>query len=117
MRAKVSPAGQAVAAAPTHHVALAADNVTGIEVGHISARLDDFAHELVPDHQRNWDGLARPIVPFVDVHVGAANAGAMYSNKNVVDPDAGLLHVLQPQTGLVSALDQCLHCRSSMVAS
>jgi hypothetical protein len=57
------------------------------------------------------DGLARPIVPLVDVHVGAANARAVHADQDVVDADAGLVDVFQPEAGLVFAFDECFHGR------
>ena len=43
VRAQVPPAGQAVAAAAADDVALAADQVAGVEVAHVGADLDDLA--------------------------------------------------------------------------
>ena len=42
-----------------------------------------------PDHQRHGDGLLRPGVPVVDVHVGAADAGPQDLDQHVVDADLG----------------------------
>ena len=76
VRAQMPPAGQAVAAAAADDVPLAADDVAGREVVDVGADLDDLADELVADHHRHRDRLLRPGVPVVDVHVGAADAGA-----------------------------------------
>ena len=51
--------------------------------------LDDPADEFVPDHQRHGNGLLRPGVPVVDVHVGAADARAQDLDQHVVDADLG----------------------------
>ena len=51
VRAQVAPAGQAIAAAAADHVAFAADDIAGEEIGHVGADLDDLAHEFVADHQ------------------------------------------------------------------
>ena len=73
--AQMPPPGQAVAAAAAHHVALAADDVAGIEVVHVRSDGDDLAHELMADRHGHGNRLLRPLVPLVDVHVGAADAG------------------------------------------
>ena len=43
--------------------------------------------ELVADRHRHGDGLLRPLVPLVDVDVGAADAGAQHLDQHVVDAD------------------------------
>src|ERR1035438_5046176 len=108
-RAQMAAARQAIAAAAADHVPFATDDIAGIEIRHVGADLGDLAHEFVPDHQAHRDGLARPIVPLIDVHVGAANARAMHADQDVVDADAGLLDVFQPEAGLIPALDECFH--------
>ena len=50
--AQVAPPGQAVAAPAADDVALAADEVAGMEVVHVAADLDDLADELVADDER-----------------------------------------------------------------
>ena len=76
VRAEMAAAGQAVAAASADDVAFAADDVAGLKIGDVGADLDDFADEFVADDHRHGDGLLRPLVPLVDVQVGAADAGA-----------------------------------------
>ena len=49
----------------------------GMKVVHVRADLDDLADELMPDDHRHRDRLLRPGVPFVDVQIGAADAGAI----------------------------------------
>jgi hypothetical protein len=56
VRAQVAAAGQAVAAAAADHVAFAADQVAGEEVGHVGAGLDDPADEFVADRHGHGDG-------------------------------------------------------------
>ena len=62
-----------------------------------------------PIDHRHGDRLLRPGVPVVDVHVGAADAGAQHPDQHVVDADLRLRHVLQPQPGLGPALHQRPH--------
>ena len=74
--AQVPAAGQAIAAAAADDVSLAADDLAGVKILDVRADLDDFADELMADDHRHRDGLLRPGVPFVDVQIGAADAGA-----------------------------------------
>ena len=104
-RAQMAAAGQAIAAASADHMPFAADDFAGVEIGDVGADLGDLADEFVADHQAHGDGLLRPIVPLVDMHVGAANACAMHADQNVVDADAGLLDVFQPEAGFIPAFD------------
>ena len=109
VRAQVAPAGQAVAAASADHVAFAADDIAGEKIGDVGADLDDLAHEFMADRQRDGDGLLRPIVPLVNVHVGAADARAMHADQDIVDADAGFPDFFQPEAGLALAFDQRFH--------
>src|SRR5213075_854391 len=73
-RAKMSPAGEAIATPPAHDVPLAAHDLAGEKIGDVRTDLDDLADELVADDHRHGNGLGRPRVPLVDVDVGAADA-------------------------------------------
>src|SRR5262249_49597177 len=81
---QVPGARQAVAAAAADDVPLAADDVAGLEVVHVGAEGDDLADELVADHHGHGDGLPGPVVPLVDVDVGAADAGPVDADEHVV---------------------------------
>src|SRR3954470_17069270 len=81
--------GEAVAAAATRHVALAADDLPGLEVGDVAADLDDLADELVTDDERRLDRPRRPRIPRLDVEIGAADAGLADPDQHVVDPVVG----------------------------
>ena len=73
--AQVAPAGAAVAAVAAGDVAFARDAVADREAAHFAAHVDDAAEVLVADGHGHRDGLLRPGVPVVDVHVGAADRG------------------------------------------
>ena len=109
VRAEVAPPGHAVAAAAADDVALAADEVADGEVAHVRAERDDLADELVPDDHRHGDRLRRPVVPLVDVEVGAADARLVHPDQDVVDPDLGLGDVLEPEPLGRLGLDECAH--------
>ena len=107
--AQVAAAGEAIAAQAADHVAFPADQVAGEEVHHVGPGLDDPADELVTDRHGHGDGLLRPLVPPVDVHVGAANARAQHLDEHVVDADFGDVHFPEPEARLAPALHQCSH--------
>ena len=54
----------------------AGDDFAGVKILDVGADLDDLADEFMPDDERHGDGLLGPGVPFVDVQIGAADAGA-----------------------------------------
>ncbi|SPF34488.1 hypothetical protein SBA4_150005 [Candidatus Sulfopaludibacter sp. SbA4] len=107
--AQVAASRQAVAAAPAHHVPLAADDFAGEEIRHVRTDLHDLADEFVADRHGHRDRLLRPIVPLVNVHIGAADPRPQHLNQHVVDPHRGHVHVFEPQAGLAPALHQRLH--------
>src|SRR6185312_7836669 len=74
MRAEMPPSRQAVPAAAADHMSLAAHDHARMKVVNIRSRFYDLADEFVPDHQRCRDRALCPLVPLVDVQVGAADA-------------------------------------------
>ena len=82
--AEVPAAGQAVAADPADDVALAVDQVALLEALDGGAHLLDDADELVADHHGRLDRLLGPVVPVVDVDVGAADGGLLDPDQDVV---------------------------------
>src|SRR5882762_503621 len=85
------------------------DNLAGAEIGYVGADLDHLTHEFVPDHHGNRDRLPRPFVPFEDVNIGAADAGPLHPDEDIVDADARDIHLFEPQAGFRFALDQRFH--------
>src|SRR6185369_5429488 len=97
--AQVAPAGQAIAATSADHVALAADEFTGEKIFYVGTDFDDFTHELMPNHHRDGDRFLRPLVPFENVNVRAANAGAIHFDHHVIDADLWHWHLIEPEAG------------------
>src|SRR5438105_3236032 len=95
--AEVPASGQAIAASAAHDVTLGADHFTREEILYIGADLSDLADKLVPDDHRRGDGALGPIVPFVNVQVGAANPGAVHMNEDVVDSGLRLGNLFEPE--------------------
>src|SRR5262249_28306562 len=110
--AEMAAAGHAVAAAATNDVALAAHNVARVEVGDVGADRHDLPDELMADDQRHGNGLPGPVVPFVDVQISPADAGALDLDEHIVNADLGLRHVLEPKPGLSLTFNEGLHVTS-----
>ncbi len=107
--AKVPAACHAVSASSAYHVTFAADDLSHSEIRDAGADLDQFANELVADHQGDRDGLAGPVVPIVDVEVGAANARLPYLDQYVVVSKNGFGHFFHPKSCGVFTFYQSLH--------
>jgi hypothetical protein len=80
--AQLTATGQAVPALSAHDVTLGSDDLAGIDGRHSVAQLHDLADELVADDQGWFDGVLRPLVPALDVEVGAADAGAQDADQD-----------------------------------
>jgi hypothetical protein len=76
------------------------------KIGDVGTNFDDFANELMANHHRDGNGLLRPIIPAVDMQIGAADGGAPDTYQDVIDPDRRNRDVLQPQSGLGVLLDE-----------
>ena len=63
---------------------------------HFLTHIHNFPGILVPHHHGHGDGLLRPFVPVVDMHVRAANGGLADLDQNVVVPHFRLGHIGQP---------------------
>ena len=108
------PAGEAIAAAAADDVPLAADHIAGKKVGHIRADFDDLADELMPDDHRHGNRLLGPGVPFVDVQIGAADAGPIDADQHVVDADRRHGHFFEPQARAWPGVSQGLSSAASL---
>src|SRR5579862_3449960 len=107
--AQMAAAGETVAAAATDDVPFAADDVAGMEIGDVGADLYDLADEFMADGHGDGDRLLRPTVPFVNVHVGAADAGASYADQNIINARARGVDIFEPQPRLALAFYYRFH--------
>ena len=73
--AEVAAACETISAATADDVAFAADDFARVKIVDVAADFDNFTDEFVTDGHGNRDGGGGPFVPFVDVQVGAADAG------------------------------------------
>src|ERR1700733_11407423 len=110
--AEMAAAGEAVAAATAGHMAFAGDEVADLEVGDVGADGGDFSDEFMADGHGDGDGLLSPLVPLINVDIGAADACAANADEDVVDAIVGLGYILEPEAALGAGLDECSHCIS-----
>ncbi len=107
--AQVTAARHAVATATADNVALAADQIAGMEVVDVRADSHDFADKFVADSHWYGDGLLRPLVPLINVHIGATDASVVDAYEYVVDADPWLGDVLEPEAFDCFAFDKRFH--------
>src|SRR5206468_1858366 len=107
--AQVPFAGAAVAAMAAGDVSLDRDALTFVKADHLAADVGDLADELVADGHRHRDVALRPLVPVVNMDVGAADGRAPHRDEEVVVPDLGPRHFLEPDARLALGLDERAH--------
>ena len=73
--AEMPAAGAAVAAMAADDMAFARDALADLVFGDGRAEIGDRADEFMAGDHRHRHGLLRPLVPIVDMHVGAADRG------------------------------------------
>ena len=90
VRADVRVARAAEQATSVDDVSFGRDAVAFLHVGDEASDLHDIAGEFVSDDERRLATALRPRVPVVDVHVGAADAGAPHTDQDFVVSDPRL---------------------------
>ena len=88
---------------------LAAHDLTRKEVFYIGTDLDNFPDELVPDNHWHRNSPLSPRVPFVNVQIGATNAGLENPDEHIVDAHRRLRNILQPKPRLGFRFDERFH--------
>ena len=91
-------AAAAVAAVSAGNVTLSGDAVADFVVLHAASHLDDFSNVLVAYGHRGLDGVLRPLVPVVDVQVGAADGYLPYFDQYVINAYFRHRDVFHPDT-------------------
>src|ERR1019366_4888907 len=104
----------AVPAAAAHYVALTADQFSYPEVRHIRTDRHDLAHKFVADDQRHRNGRLGPLIPFVNMQVGATDSSQKNADFDVVDANLGFGNVFQPKTNTPLTFHQSFHFFSLM---
>src|SRR3954453_15215011 len=73
VRTKMPPPRKAISAVSTGDVSLADDEVAARKALHVIPDSINNTGKLVPDRHRHWNGILRPLIPVVDVHVSPAD--------------------------------------------
>jgi hypothetical protein len=73
-----------VATMTTGDMSLTGNTVAHLDVAYTRANLGYYAYILVTDGHRSLDGLLAPLVPLVDVQVGAADGGLLDLDEYIV---------------------------------
>jgi len=76
-----------------------------VDVSNQLAHACDVTRELVADGEGRAATVLRPLVPVVDVHVGAAHAGATHANQHFVVADLGDGNVAHRESGTCDCFD------------
>jgi hypothetical protein len=111
----VRVSGAAEQAAPVDDVSFRRDAIAFAHVRHERADACDVARELVPDGERRTAPILRPLVPVVDVHVGAADTGATHANQYFIVADLWDRDVAHGETRTCSGFDERSHAMNSGV--
>ena len=90
-------------------MALAADPLADVEAGDAGAQLRDLAHILMADDLGRLDVLLRPLVPLVDVDVGAADCRLVNFDEHLTGAGPRNRHPPQLQSLRRSRLDDGIH--------
>src|SRR5690606_11882398 len=109
VRAQVRAAAAAVAAMAADDVALGRNALAEPVAGYARAQFLDPADELVTDHQARTDRALAPLVPQVDVQVGAADGGLLDLDQHLVGARLRNRYLFHPDAPGGFALDQRLH--------
>ncbi len=107
--AQVTPSGKAIAATSAYHMPFSTDEIAGMKIRNIRSDFDNLSAKFMPDDQRHMNGGSRPVVPVVDVQVGAAYSRREDANLDVVDSGLRLGNIFEPQTLRVAALNEGFH--------
>ena len=98
-----------VAAMTAGDMAFTRHAIAWLEARDLTADFHDLAAVFVTYRHRDGDGALGPAVPVVDVHVGAADRGALHANQNVVVADGRSRDVLQFDAGSSVRFDEGVH--------
>src|SRR5207245_9767438 len=89
--AQVTPPGTAIAAEAAGDLPFSRDAVADVEAAHFLTHLDDLTDVFVTDLHRHRNRLRRPIIPFPNVDIGAADRGLANADQDTVMAHFGFL--------------------------
>jgi hypothetical protein len=107
VRADMGVAGAAQQAAAIDYVPLGCYAVAFTHVFHKTPHLHDVSCEFVSYSERRLAPASRPVVPLVDMNVGAAHSGTPYTNENFILADLRTRHITQFESRTCSNFYEC----------
>ena len=90
--------GTAIATVPTGDMPLARDAIADAKTANLLANSDHFTHILMTNHHRYRDRLLRPIIPIIDMHIGATDRCLTDLDHDVVMPQLRQWDIGHPDT-------------------
>ncbi len=109
VRTQMLAASAAVAAMAADDVAFGGNAVADLVASHAGADLDNAADELMADGEAGLDRALAPLVPLVDVQVGAADGCLLHLDQHFVRAHHRQRHLFHPDALFGLALDQGFH--------
>src|SRR5215831_11358745 len=103
------PAGAAVAAVSASDVTFARDAIADGKSAHLASDLDHGSAILMTDRHGNGNGLLRPRIPVVNVHIRSADRSFVDRNAYVVGAKDGRRNVLKFDARSSAMFDERFH--------
>src|SRR5262249_24406439 len=94
--AKMPPSSQTIAAMSAGDVSLANYEIAAGKAFHVIADSINHTGKLVTDGHRHWNGFLRPVIPVVNVHVGAADRRLQHPNQPLIAANFRNRSVFEP---------------------
>jgi hypothetical protein len=107
--AQMAPARSAVSAMAADDMSLARYALADFVFSDGCAEIRDGSDKFMAGDHGNRHGLLRPLVPIVDMNVGAADRVFFDLDQHVVRADLGKRHLLHPDAGFGFRFDECAH--------
>ena len=108
-RIEMEMPGPRHAAFHADEMAFTGDSVAYFHSAHVRTNFAHHACKFMAHDHGHRNGLLRPLIPFPDVQVSAANAGFRHLDENVIRPDLGHRLIAQHQAFSALGLHQCSH--------
>jgi hypothetical protein len=106
----VGTPGAARRADPAGDVGLRGDERTRLHVVNLGAHgLDPPGNLVAERHRHSGDALVRPLVPLVDVQIGAADRGGVHTDEDLSLAGLGDRDLLEPGAPALRGLPQGSH--------
>ena len=103
------PARQTIPAMSTDDVSLTHHHLTASKSEDVVADCIDDADELMTNHHWHRDCFLRPVIPIIDVNVGAADRRLQHADENVITASFRNGNLLKPEARFGFRFYDCLH--------